>query len=805
MTAVTNARGVLLSYSTASLHHFSATGAGPLLEGTDGPDSFWGDNGVTVTLAGGAGDDIYNIYGPRNTVLEQANAGIDAVKTWMSYRLPAQVENLTVTGSDRQAVGNELDNIITGGNGTQTLDGGAGDDVLFGEAGADVFAVKAGNGSDLIADFTGEDSVRLTGYGFTSFNQIAARLTQQGDDAVLDLGNGEILAFADTAVGEFTAGQFALEIDLSGMTQTFADGFDVLSLGEGGTWDSNFWWGAENGSTIESQVSWYIDTDYGPTQSLNPFSVDDGVLSITAQTVPADLQLAINGYDYASGLLNTYGSFSQTYGYFEIRADMPEGTGIWPAFWLLPADGSWPPELDVIELAAQEPGRLIMTSHSEASGSHTIDRHHAEVADTAGFHTYGVLWGPEELTWTYDGIVVAQTQTPADMHEPMYMLVNLGLGGFTGTPGDALNDGVQMKVDYIRAYALDGDVPGEPTPPPGTEPPANAGNDSLVGTAGADTLDGGDGNDVLRGLAGDDMLLGGDGDDTLQGGGGSDTYHGGSGSDTVSYSGASKSLFVDLAADIAKFYDGSEQLVSIENVIGGTANDTLAGDSGANRLDGGDGNDALCGLAGDDLLLGGGGDDSMQGGDGTDTYDGGAGSDTVSYSAASKSLFVDLTAGIANFSDGSEQLVSIESVTGGKGNDTLVGDSGANRLHGGAGNDVLRGLAGDDVLDGGLGADRFHFAALDLAGGDGRDTIVGFERNADILSFSDLVDADDDGTTRLDDLLASVTSVTDTGVGGDVTVAFDNGAAITFAGAGTGVVDSLTDLVNDATTQIQVS
>jgi Ca2+-binding RTX toxin-like protein len=389
------------------------------------------------------------------------------------------------------------------------------------------------------------------------------------------------------------------------------------------------------------------------------------------------------------------------------------------------------------------------------------------------------------------------------------MLVNLGLGGFTGTPGSALSEGVQMKVDYIRAYALDGDVAEEPrpepAPPPAPELPDNTGNDSLTGTAAADTLDGGDGNDVLRGLAGDDLLLGGAGDDTLQGGMGNDRYDGGAGSDTVSFSGTNKSVSIDLAAGLAKPYDGSETLLSIENAIGGNASDTLAGDAGANRLQGGAGNDVLSGLAGDDLLLGGDGDDTLRGGMGNDTYDGGAGSDTVSYSAASKSLFVDLTAGIANFSDGSEQLVSIESVTGGKGNDTLVGDSGANRLHGGAGNDVLRGLAGDDVLDGGLGADRFHFAALDLAGGDGRDTIVGFERNADILSFSDLVDADDDGTTRLDDLLASVTSVTDTGVGGDVTVAFDNGAAITFAGAGTGAVDSLTDLVNDATTQIQVS
>src|SRR3546814_400378 len=209
-----------------------------------------------------------------------------------------------------------------------------------------------------------DDSVRLTGYGLTSFYQSAARLIQQGADAVIDRGDGEILVFAETAVGDLAAGQFALELDLSDMTQTFADEVDALSLGKGGTWDSNFWWGAENGSTMESQSSWYIDTDYGPTQALNPFSIDDGALSITAQTVPAHLQPSINGYDYASGLLTTYDSFSQTYGYFEIRADMPEGEGLWPAFWLLPAGGSWPPELDVIELAGQEPGRLIIPSHS---------------------------------------------------------------------------------------------------------------------------------------------------------------------------------------------------------------------------------------------------------------------------------------------------------------------------------------------------------------------------------------------------------------------------------------------------------
>src|SRR3546814_9010581 len=86
----------------------------------------------------------------------------------------------------------------------------------------------------------------------------------------------------------------------------------------------------------------------------------------------------------------------------------------------------------------------------------------------------------------------------------------------------------------------------------------------------------GGGNDVLRGLAGEDLLLGGDGDDSLQGGMGSDIYNGGAGSDTVSYSGSNTSLFIDIAAGVAKLYDGSETLISMENAVGGNANDTLA-------------------------------------------------------------------------------------------------------------------------------------------------------------------------------------------------------------------------------------
>src|SRR3546814_6417887 len=153
-----------------------------------------------LTLAGLAGDDIYHIYGTSNRVVEGAAAGTDTVKTWMSYQLPDNIENLTVTGSGRQASGNGLDNIISGGNGRQTLDGGPGDDVLIGKAGADVFALSAGNGSDRIVDFSGEDSVRLTGTGCSSSGNVAARSNPQGSDSVPDLVDGAGPAFSGPLV-----------------------------------------------------------------------------------------------------------------------------------------------------------------------------------------------------------------------------------------------------------------------------------------------------------------------------------------------------------------------------------------------------------------------------------------------------------------------------------------------------------------------------------------------------------------------------------------------------------------------------
>lgn len=460
MSSIRNAVGDTRFYSGATKNHLSATHAGPTMQGTAFNDTFWGDSSVRTQMVGGAGDDIYHLYSSLNTVSETAGGGVDSIETWMSYTLPANVENLTVTGDGRYAFGNALDNIIQGGAGSQTLDGGLGNDVLSGGAGSDIFLINKGFGTDLILDFSSDDVVRLAGLGFTSFDAVKAAMTDTGNDLHLAFGDGQGLVLANTDLADLSASQFELGIDMSKLSLSFSDDFNQLSLwdGAGGTWESNYWWGGASGNSLEGngEQQWYIDTDYGPTKGVNPFSVANGVLTITAAPASEATQAAIGGYEFTSGMLTSYESFSQTYGYFEIRADMPEDKGMWPAFWLLPQDGSWPPELDVIEMYGKDPNSLYMTAHSNASGKQTSDLTVGHVMDTSGFHTYGVLWEEDEITWYFDGMAIANTETPADMHEPMYMLVNLAVGGLAGDPA-ADFDGDTIKIDYIKAYALEDD------------------------------------------------------------------------------------------------------------------------------------------------------------------------------------------------------------------------------------------------------------------------------------------------------------------------------------------------------------
>lgn len=156
---------------------------------------------------------------------------------------------------------------------------------------------------------------------------------------------------------------------------------------------------------------------------------------------------------------------------------------------------------------------------------------------------------------------------------------------------------------------------------------------------------------------------------------------------------------------------GGNNASLIENVIGGSGNDTIRGNDGANAIYGGAGNDTLYGHDGNDMLVGGAGNDFL---------DGGAGEyDIVSYYDSLGAVTVKLDIGTANDGFGAvDTLINIETVYGSSHSDYILGDTQNNVLAGFGGNDVIYGAGGHDYLSGGDGNDFIN-------GGAGYDTIDG--------------------------------------------------------------------------------
>jgi Ca2+-binding RTX toxin-like protein len=138
------------------------------------------------------------------------------------------------------------------------------------------------------------------------------------------------------------------------------------------------------------------------------------------------------------------------------------------------------------------------------------------------------------------------------------------------------------------------------------------GNDTILGSEGSDLISGGMGDDSLYAASGDDTVDAGDGNDLIVGGdgAGNDLYIGGSGVDTIRYTSAITAITVDLISGIALGNEiGRDQLLGIENIIGGQGADQLIGDALDNVLDGYLDNDSITGGLGADTLIGGAGDD----------------------------------------------------------------------------------------------------------------------------------------------------------------------------------------------------
>ena len=159
----------------------------------------------------------------------------------------------------------------------------------------------------------------------------------------------------------------------------------------------------------------------------------------------------------------------------------------------------------------------------------------------------------------------------------------------------------------------------------------------------------------------------------------------GDGLDTAAYTHSSGAVTVNLSNGTnTGGHAAGDTFAGIENVSGSRYNDTLTGDTKANRLDGGSGHDRLTGGAGADVLVG------------------GPGNDAAYYASSTAAVTVNLLDGTGTGGDAEgDTLDSIENLSGSAFEDTLTGN---------ARNNVLSGRAGADLLDGGAGTDTVSYS-----------------------------------------------------------------------------------------------
>ena len=238
---------------------------------------------------------------------------------------------------------------------------------------------------------------------------------------------------------------------------TFDEEFNSRSISKAAgatTWgDIRPEWKMGDNADIGFGHSSFVDAASG----YDPFKVSNGALTVTATG-----DVTSSGYSGSmeSGLITTQGGFSQKYGYFEMRADLSDAKGGWDAFWMMPdhmtpdpnGAGGWQ-ELDVVEHYAGNNKGVYSTIHTTEQTPNIPWQQnrqvYSELANASGYHTYGVDWQADKISFYVDGKFVGSQATPSDMHDPMYIMVNLA------TQDGATTDDQQMKIDYIRAFSKD--------------------------------------------------------------------------------------------------------------------------------------------------------------------------------------------------------------------------------------------------------------------------------------------------------------------------------------------------------------
>ena len=183
--------------------------------------------------------------------------------------------------------------------------------------------------------------------------------------------------------------------------------------------------------------------------------------------------------EYTSGRLDTRNKFTPVYGRFEIRAKLPGGQGIWPAYWLYPQNRNWQmeyimseavvngresfipeerpwySEIDIMEFLGHESNVLYGTLHYysfDGQKKTSSGTWKGDVDYSKDFHIYALEWEPDSMRWFIDNQLIHKTASGIP-HTPHYLIINTAIGGaWPGNPDSTTVFPQFHDVDYVRVY-----------------------------------------------------------------------------------------------------------------------------------------------------------------------------------------------------------------------------------------------------------------------------------------------------------------------------------------------------------------
>jgi VCBS repeat-containing protein len=585
------------------------------LVGSGGNDVLDGGVGAD-NMQGGTGDDTYVVDNANDVVTEAVGAGTDTVQSGITHTLAANVENLTLLGTDNlngtgnalnnAIVGNAGANVIDGGAGLDTMSGGAGDDTYIVDATADTIIEAAGGGTDIAyasATYTLSANVEnlvltgaaaINGTGNAQDNTI----TGNGADNVLNgmAGNDRLLGGAGNDTLDGGQGADALEGGVGNDTYVVDNAGDTVIENAG-----------EGVDTVQSGIAYTLTANVENLTLTGSANIDGTGNALDNVITGNGGNNVLNGMDGNDTLVGGAGNDTLVGG---AGVDSLQGGAGDDTYIIDDADtiveaaggGTDTAQSSISLTLAANVENLVLTGSQDLNG--TGNALNNAITGNAGANVL-------------DGGAGADTLA-GGAGDDTYIVDNAA-DVIVEASGNGI-DTVNASASYTLSANLEKLVLTGSANINGT---GSADDNTLAGNGGANILDGGLGNDYLDGGAGNDTLLGGGGNDTLDGGSGADLLQGGDGNDSYLVDNAGDTIVEASGAGIDTAYASVSYTVgaNVERLIlAGSGNIDGTGNAGDNAITGNGGDNTLSGMDGADTLAGGAGNDTLLGGAGNDTY-----------------------------------------------------------------------------------------------------------------------------------------------------------------------------------------